>query len=63
MKLLKCIIIDDEPLAVKLLETFVQQTPFTELVGVCDNALEGMELLANSAVDLLFLDSLSLNHL
>ncbi|SFC49179.1 DNA-binding response regulator, LytR/AlgR family [Flexibacter flexilis DSM 6793] len=53
---LKCIAIDDEPLALKLVETFVQQTPFLELVGTCDSAVNAMNLLQEQPADLLFLD-------
>lgn len=51
-----CAIIDDEPLAVKLLETYVQRTPGLTLVGSYNSAVEAMSLLANNPVDLLLLD-------
>ncbi|WP_437921091.1 LytR/AlgR family response regulator transcription factor [Sphingobacterium sp. LRF_L2] len=56
MKVLKCIVIDDEPLALRLMETFIAQTPFAELLATCDNAIEGMELLRKTDADLVFLD-------
>lgn len=56
MKILRCIAVDDEPLALRLMETFIAQTPFTTLVASCDNALEAMSLLTNGDIDLLFLD-------
>ena len=39
MTVLKCIAVDDEPLALKLVETFIHQTPFLELITTCDNAV------------------------
>ncbi|MFN7118375.1 MAG: LytR/AlgR family response regulator transcription factor [Saprospiraceae bacterium] len=56
MKKIRCIIVDDEPLALDLLENYVQRTPFLELVGRCTNAFEAMEVLARETVELLFLD-------
>lgn len=56
MKILKCIAIDDEPLALSLIETFVKQTPFLELVNKCDNGIEAIDLLQKEQVDLIFLD-------
>ncbi|WP_353164466.1 LytR/AlgR family response regulator transcription factor [Empedobacter brevis] len=56
MKILKCIAIDDEPLALHLMETFIAQTPFLELLATCDNALDAMELLGQTEADLVFLD-------
>lgn len=54
--ILKCIIVDDESLARKLLEENIRQLPFLELVGVCKNPFEAMQVLQNQAVDLMFLD-------
>lgn len=56
MNKLKCLIVDDEPLALDLLEGYVKQTPFLELVGRCGNAFEAMTLLESHNIDLLFLD-------
>ncbi|MDX6183633.1 LytTR family DNA-binding domain-containing protein [Flavobacterium sp. Fl-77] len=54
--ILKCIAVDDEPLALKLVETFIDQTPFLELVCSCDNAVEAMSLIREQQPDLIFLD-------
>lgn len=54
--ILKCIIVDDESLARKLLEANIQQLPFLELVGVCKNPFEAMALLQDQQIDLMFLD-------
>lgn len=56
MTVLKCIAVDDEPLALKLVETFIQQTPFLELISTCDNAVDAMGLIRETKPDLVFLD-------
>jgi DNA-binding LytR/AlgR family response regulator len=53
---LKCIAIDDESLARKLLEENIRQVPFLELVKTCRNAFEAMQALQEEPVDLMFLD-------
>ena len=52
----KCLIVDDEPLARELLETYLQKIPNFELVASCASALEASTILSNSKIDLLFLD-------
>lgn len=56
MTVLKCIAVDDEPLALKLVETFIQQTPFLELITTCDNAVDAMGIIRETKPDLVFLD-------
>ena len=51
-----CAIIDDEPLAVELLTSYVEKTPFLSLVGSYNSAVAAMADFANSMPDLLFLD-------
>jgi two-component system LytT family response regulator len=54
---LNCVIIDDEPLALQLLKTYVSKTPFLNLVGTFSNAVKAMkEMNSLTMVDLLFLD-------
>ncbi len=53
---LTCAIIDDEPLAVKLLQSYVEKTPFLELRGSYSSAVEALYTLQTTPVDLLFLD-------
>ncbi|MCB0646389.1 MAG: response regulator transcription factor [Saprospiraceae bacterium] len=53
---IKTIIIDDEPLALDILESFIEKMPNLELMQKCNNAIEGMEALKNHEVDLIFLD-------
>lgn len=53
---LTCAIIDDEPLAVSLLESYVLKTPFLESCGTYNSALSALPCLGAAPVDLLFLD-------
>ena len=53
---LNCIIIDDEPLAIDLLKSYVQKTPFLELIGTFSNALASIETISNNHIDVIFLD-------
>lgn len=54
--ILTCAIIDDEPLAAELLESYARKTPGLRLVGVYGSAVEAMKELRGNPVDLLFLD-------
>ena len=54
--MLKVLIVDDEPLALDVLETYIEQMPDLELVKRCTNALEANDALKNNEVDLIFLD-------
>ena len=54
--MLRCLAIDDEPLALELLEDNIRQVPFLQLAGKCNNALEAMQFLKEQPVDLIFLD-------
>ncbi|MFC3812449.1 LytR/AlgR family response regulator transcription factor [Lacihabitans lacunae] len=53
---IRCIAVDDESLARKMLEEYITQIPFLELVKTCKNAMEAMEVLNNENIDLIFLD-------
>ena len=53
---LKCIIIEDEPLATDKLTGFIEKLPLLKLVGGFDNALEAISFLNGNLVDLIFLD-------
>jgi two-component system LytT family response regulator len=53
---IKCIAIDDEPLALKQIGSYIEKTPFLELAARCQNAFEAMEILANNEIDLMFVD-------
>lgn len=56
MKKIKCIVVDDEPLAVSLLERYVEKIPFFELVFSTENPILGLEYIQNNDSDLIFLD-------
>ncbi len=53
---LKCVIIDDEPIARKILQEFVEEIGFLELLGEAENPLKAMPLLNGNDVDIVFLD-------
>lgn len=53
---LKCIIVDDEPPAIRLLEKYVAKVSFLDLVATTTNSLEALTLIENNTVDLVFLD-------
>lgn len=53
---IKCIAIDDEPLALKQISAYMDKTPFLEAVALCHNAFDAMNFLANNEVDLMFVD-------
>jgi DNA-binding LytR/AlgR family response regulator len=54
--MMRCLIIDDEPLAIELLEDFVSKTPFLELISSCSNAIEATSILKKNKIDLIFTD-------
>jgi DNA-binding LytR/AlgR family response regulator len=54
--MLKVLIVDDEPLALDVLETYISQMPDLQLVKRCSNAVEANEALKNHDIDLMFLD-------
>ncbi|MFY0254081.1 LytR/AlgR family response regulator transcription factor [Chitinophaga sp. 30R24] len=54
--MMQCIAIDDEPLALDLLEDNISMVPYLQLVGKCNNAFEAMAILRQQPIDLIFLD-------
>jgi DNA-binding LytR/AlgR family response regulator len=56
MRKIKCIIVDDEPLAISLLENYVQKISFLELVFSSENPIDALEYIQNNDSDLVFLD-------
>ncbi|MDY8136049.1 LytTR family DNA-binding domain-containing protein [Aquimarina sp. 2201CG5-10] len=54
--MLSCILIDDEPLALDLMEGYVKSIPFLKLVAKCNNAIAAIEVIEKEAVDLIFTD-------
>src|SRR6187399_1082529 len=56
MSKIKCIIIEDEPLATKVLSDYISQVPFLELQGAFKDAILATDFLRNNNTDLIFLD-------
>jgi DNA-binding LytR/AlgR family response regulator len=56
MSKLKCIIVEDEPLARQILEGYISRVPFLELQGSYEDAIEAMDKLRDHPADLMFLD-------
>lgn len=56
MSKIKCLLLDDEPLALNVLENYIKQFQHLELAGKCSNPLEAISILKNRQIDLLFLD-------
>ncbi|MEN4762592.1 LytTR family DNA-binding domain-containing protein [Chryseobacterium sp. C39-AII1] len=56
MNKIKCIVVDDEPLAISLLESYVQKVPFLELVFSTENPIEALDYIQKNESDLVFLD-------
>ena len=56
MSKIKCIIIEDEPLAVKVLADYVSEVPFLDLEGIFKDAILATEYLQDHSIDLIFLD-------
>ena len=54
--MLNCLIVDDEPLARKLLSDYVQKVPYLKLLRTCSDPMEALDFLRDNPVDLLFLD-------
>ena len=54
--MIRCLAVDDEPLALELLEDNISKVPFLELVAGCDNVMDAMKVMQEGKVDLLFLD-------
>jgi DNA-binding LytR/AlgR family response regulator len=53
---MKCLVVDDEPLARTLIESYIRQTDTLTLLKSCSSALEAFEILKQTTVDLIFLD-------
>jgi DNA-binding LytR/AlgR family response regulator len=53
---IKCLAIDDEPLALKQISSYIDNTPFLENVALCQSAFEAMEYLSRNEVELMFVD-------
>jgi DNA-binding LytR/AlgR family response regulator len=54
--MIRCIAIDDEPLALEQIAEYIQKTPFLELSGLYESALQAIETIGSKPVDLMFVD-------
>lgn len=54
--ILKCIVVDDEPLALDIIADYIAKIPFLELVKATENAIEALQLVQEGGIDLVFLD-------
>lgn len=54
--MIRCLAIDDEPLALKKLATYIKKIPFLELADTCQSAQEALEPINNNMVDAIFVD-------
>jgi|SRR5579863_4215625 len=54
--MIRCIVIDDKPLAIDILKAYIDKIPFLELVYATQNPLEALDFIHNNPVDLAFLD-------
>lgn len=53
---LKCIAIDDEPLALEIIKAYIEKVPFLKLLKTFDNAIDSIDFIKKNKVDLMFLD-------
>lgn len=56
MQKYSCLIVEDEPLAAEVLQDYISQVPFLDLIRVCNDAIYAMEVLQKQRIDLVFLD-------
>lgn len=54
--MIRCLVVDDEPLALNILEDYISKMPFLQLVKATTNPIEALTLVQEGAVDLVFLD-------
>ncbi|CAM1350875.1 LytR/AlgR family response regulator transcription factor [Tenacibaculum crassostreae] len=55
-KKITCVIVDDEPIAREILESYINKTPNLALISSCKNAVESLQITQNEKIDLFFLD-------
>lgn len=56
MMKLRCVIVEDEPLAAEILSEYIGQTPFLQLTHTCNDAIQALDVVRQNPVDVLFLD-------
>lgn len=53
---IRCIAVDDEPIALEKLESYIRRIPFLELVALCENPVEAVQIMMEKRIDALFVD-------
>ena len=56
MRILRCCVIDDEPLAARLINDYIEKTPFLESAGIFGSAQEAIKAVLSGDIDIVFLD-------
>lgn len=56
MKRVRCLLVDDEPLAISLLKIHIERLDFLQVTATCPDALKALEILKKTEIDLMFLD-------
>ncbi len=56
MNSIKCIVIDDEPMALEKMEMYISKVPFLQLTALCESPFEAMQVMADTTVDAIFVD-------
>ncbi len=54
--MIRCLVVDDEPLAREAIITYIEKIPDLALVGECENGIQAMSILRENHIDLIFLD-------
>lgn len=54
--MIKCLAIDDEPLALRQLASYIEKIPFLELIGACRSAIEAKDIMDQEVIDAIFID-------
>lgn len=54
--MIRCLAVDDEPLALELLEDNISKVPFLQMVAACDSVVDAMKVMQKESIDLIFLD-------
>lgn len=56
MMQIRCVAIDDEPLALKQIGAYIEKTPFLDLAALCNSAIDALEFISSDKADLVFVD-------
>lgn len=56
MKQIRCVVIDDEPMALEKMKAYIEKVPFLTLVSLCESPFEAMPFLTEQGVDAMFID-------